>query len=464
MPSLRGDAVIRPDASGEKEPEHLDACGGRFGRCAFGCPLTPSRPFAIETVRHGDGGEVLAEAPLGRVKDGESAPPMWEACDPDHMAYLRSVGITPQLPETYTRYERGTAYNLDRYTANDGEHSVKLELARLARDRSRTAKILRTNEEHRAKVVATWVRDTFPGVAMLDDVTDAHNGFLAGCYAGIVWGLALYMFGLTHDPLPEHISGRILRGAPVRDTRAPFRDAFAVFHQRGHGLLGAGNRGAWPADDNRPKARTRAIWGEMKVSPTHASTESARGEVQINRALSGDAAVRRAGLTPYEESQAQVVMARNRTRAERVQDLRELYIRQRDRGVPVLVTPETRRLRDLDALTYEHELGMHKARLATAPDKDSRAKLSAEFSDMIAARTKRLADREPIDREAYPRLLREATSEVDDRELLRQARAAARKIHDAVYRESSEGDALASRAMPARRPASPAATLWEPLV
>ena len=30
------------------------------------------------------------------------------------------------------------------------------------------------------------------------------------------------------------------------------------------------------------------------MSPTHASTESARGEVQINRALSGDAAVRRA--------------------------------------------------------------------------------------------------------------------------------------------------------------------------
>jgi hypothetical protein len=80
------------------------------------------------------------------------------------MAYLREVGQVPPLPETYHRYDRDPVYNLDRYTADDGEHAVKLELDRYHRDRARTAKVLQTNPEHRAKVVAIWIRDTFPSV------------------------------------------------------------------------------------------------------------------------------------------------------------------------------------------------------------------------------------------------------------------------------------------------------------
>jgi hypothetical protein len=205
----------------------------------------------------------------------------------------------------------------------------------------------------------------------------------------------------------------------------------------------------------------------MKVSPSHTSGDTARGEEAIHRALSGDAAVKRSGLTAYEQRQAAIALARDMTRGERVQKLREEYLRERDGAAAIhdLVTEETRRLRELDALTYVHELSAHKAALGMAPDAAAREKLSNAFADKVAERRKRLDARAPIDKEAYPRLLREATIDVSDRALLDEARDAARRLREEVYRASKEGDDLASKPRPPKKPApSVSSPLWEPFV
>lgn len=455
--------MIRPIDDSDKPPEHLPTCGGRWGRCVRGCPA--SRSWApVWAVHHPAPGESVLTEERSRphYPEGKPAlPPLWELQDAAHHEYLRAFHVAPQYAETYARYERDASYNLDEWTTETGGANVDLEMEIFRRERARTAKILQTNEEHRAKVVAIWIREVFPGVALLDDVTDAHNGFLAGCFAGIVWGLALYMFGLTHDPLPEHISGRILKGAPVRDTRAPFRDVFAVLTQRSHALLGAGNASAFPTVDRRARRRDFSIDGEIHVSPSHSATDTARGEVGINRALSAEAAIRRAGLGGYEQWQAEAHLDRSLTREQRVRLLREGLLIRRGGSLSSLVTEETQRMRAMHDMTYVHELADHQRRLSEEPDPKKRDVMSEAFADRIRARLDAIAARTEIDREEYPRLLREATDDVSDRDLLEEAKACAAALRHEVYRESSERDELASQPRPQapRRTAQP--SVWE---
>lgn len=450
--------------------EHLPSCGVRYGKCANGCEASPSwAPISAVHYRSAKARPEPTEEPAtdrkpSRFANGERlAPPLWEECSPDHMKYLRSMGEVPQLPETYTAYER-CYHSLDRWTSDDGEQATKLAEIILKRERTRMAKVLQTNADHRAKVVAAWVRDVFPAVATLDDYIDAHNGFVAGCYAGVVWGLALYMFGLTHDPLPEHVSGRILRGAPVRDTRAPFRDIEAVLGQRWRGLLGGGNC-AWPSDNNRPRKRTVAVDGEMRVSPTFVGSTNIRGEASINRAISGDFAVSRAGLSETEQEMLRVYMSRKLTRQQKIIQIREILFTSRGGNLTTLLTDETQRLAALHEMMYTHELTIHKQRLSDAPDDDARGKLNSAFAEEMAARRQKIEDRAPEDRKAYPSLLRKATADMSDDDLFRKMKEHGATLRSQALRETKEGDALVNPAPP-RRPArtrhqDPA---WEPLI
>lgn len=459
--------MIRPLEEADKPIEHLPACGGKTGRCVRGCMASQRwAPIAAAHYPSDKPAFLTTSRRSHHYPEGRHAlPPLWEMDDADHHEYLQTFNVAPQYAEHYTRYERDPAYNLDDWTTETGAANLHLELELFRKERARTAKILATNEEHRAKVVAIWIREAFPGVAHLDDVTDAHNGFLAGCYAGIVWGIALYMFGLTHDPLPEHVSGRILKGAPVRDTRAPFGSVFAVLTQRTHVLLGAGASGAFPTVDRRSRRRDWAADGEIKPRPSRNNTDMARGEEAINRSLSGEMAVVRAGLTSHEQWQAEVIMTRGMTREQRTMMLREgLYLSRGGRRED-LVTAETQRMRAFHDMTYVYDLAAQRAALDAEPDPTKRGALIAAFAKKIQDRLDAIAQRAPIDRDAYADLLREATADMSDKDLLDDAKACAEALTAQVYRATTESDDLAAKRKPRQAPKGAAASsaVWEPL-
>jgi hypothetical protein len=337
------------------------------------------------------------------------------------MEALRTWGVSWPHPESYHRYERAH-HNLDRWTSDDGEAAQDLEAAQASVEQARRREVLHTNDKHRAEIVAAWVHESFPAVRNLRANVELDGGFGAGCYAGIVWGLALCMFGLDEDPLPEHISGRILPGEPVRDVRAPFRDARAVYMhgEQASGASIGGGGCVWPADDTRGP-RTRARWNEMYVRGTTHSASRVAGEAAVHTGLSAQLARRRVRLTPHEDAIAEAMLDRDLTKDERVLRLRELHLRAQGGAPELLATRETLRLRGLQA--------------AMPDDKKT---------------GEALAGRESIDAAAYASLLHEATKDVTDAALLAAGKAVRERIEAAVYRVSVEGDKLAGKPLPAR--------------
>jgi hypothetical protein len=235
---------------------------------------------------------------------------------------------TPQ-PDGYPERVADDHYNLDRWTRPDGVADRELDATHAAMGDVRKK---RARAAPDVGDLATLLRDAFPAVAAvkapvkppsrLDWAYEAITGKRAprpataedwtavigqgGIYVGLVWGLALWLFGRESDPLPEHAIGRMLPGVPVREMRAPFSSPTAALFTADHELPMLGG-GAMSLEIAMPKKRTWSKPDEMKVHSTHGGTAHIRGEQSVNRCLSARGAVARAGLAPHEVAAAQVL-------------------------------------------------------------------------------------------------------------------------------------------------------------
>lgn len=386
-------------------------------------------------------GEVVRERGVGRLQ-GESAPPLWEHLDEGVLSWLRHWGVRPPRPEGYHAYER-VVPGLDAWTSDDGKHAQELDRAVTGEEKARR-RVVFENSEKSIRRVAEELRTVYPEVdRLLEMAWSEHQerSFVACCLVSVVYVFALVRLGYDHDPLPEHILGRLLPGAPVRDLRAPFRDARAAYllaagnGDRSGGTLGGG-RCAWPAEDPRTNGRTSSRWlEEIYVRGTTRSAAHVTGEASVHVGLSAALARRRAKLTPLEEQIAAVMLDGDLARSDRLERLRAIRLRAQGGNPETLCTAETRRLRALRAAIVQFPLN----------------ELSEETAKKLREAEEGIAARESVDAEAYPALLRAATPDVTDGQLLREGRAVVAKIEAAVHRPSREGDALADRRAPRRR-------------
>jgi hypothetical protein len=258
---------------------------------------------------------------------------------------------------------------------------------------------------------------------------------------GLVWGLALWLFGRESDPLPEHAIGRMLPGVPVREMRAPFSSPTAALFTADHELPMLGG-GAMSLEIAMPKKRTWSKADEMKVHSAHGGTVSIRGEQAVNRCLSARGAVARAGLAAHEVAAAQVLADKDMMHDERVAALREIHARANgvnvdnlttgaiDRTVAVWRYCEAPREAEREAIGAAQKAG-----------EDVRERL-AKWEQQAADYALRLSELAGEDRKARPRMIREATADVTDGQLLAAAKGASRRLAVAVRRATKMHDPL----------------------
>jgi hypothetical protein len=258
---------------------------------------------------------------------------------------------------------------------------------------------------------------------------------------GLVWGLALWLFGRESDPLPEHAIGRMLPGVPVREMRAPFSSPTAALFTADHELPMLGG-GAMSLEIAMPKKRTWSKPTEMKVHSTHGGTAHIRGEQSVNRCLSARGAVARAGLAPHEVAAAQVLADKDLMHEERVTALREIHARANGVNVDSLTTGATEQAvavwRYCEA---PREAEREAIGVAQKAGEDVRKRL-AKWEQGAADFASRLSELAGEDRKARPRLVREATADVTDGQLLAAAKGASRRLAVAVRRVTRIHDPL----------------------
>ena len=436
-----------PPIISESVTEHHPSCKQR---CVAECNASPRHaprdPSPCVRTFHTAPVEPLTRAPR----------PLWEGFDdPDA---VRRSGCAIPLPETYTAHDRADArYSLDRWTRPDGIADRALDAAIAARDAERKShgKAARDIGE-----IAAFLRPAFPGItaepvrpsrsaavirrkapterqkmilalateeAPAPEPSPSSGGVdtfeacqpVRDVLTGLVWGLALLLFGRDRDPVSEHAFGRMIKGEPVRDVRPPFATAAHALTVATHDLPGLGGGSCpWPQEDPRTATRTWSKGDKMKVSAAFHGTTRIRGEAAVHRVFDARAAMRRAALAPHEAAAVAILGARGMTREEKAHALREVEAKRRGIEPRNVVTAETDRL-------------LRMARLTANP---------AFIADAKA--------RDDIDARARPQLLRALTQDVSDADLLRAARAAEKRCREAVERDTIAGDALAPKKAP----------------
>lgn len=467
--------------------EHHPSCKER---CVQGCRVSPGRAIDVLSV-HG------AEAPRHPVRHGRTAPPgtvvgrrvrsvaggsdrstppLWERVDDwACLDTLRAFDVPPPQPDGYPERVADDHYNLDRWTRPDGVADRELDATHAAMGDVRKT---RARAQPDVGDLATMLRDAFPAVAAVkaparpktraEEVYEAITGQRVprpataedwtavigqgGIYVGLVWGLALWLFGRESDPLPEHAIGRMLPGVPVREMRAPFSSPTAALFTADHDLPMLGG-GAMSLEIAMPKKRTWSKPDEMKVHSTHGGTAHIRGEQSVNRCLSARGAVARAGLAPHEVAAAQVLANKDMMHEERVTALREIHARANGVNVDNLTTGATAQAaavwRYCEAPREAEREAIGVAQKAGEDVKERLAKWEQGAADFAS----RLSELAGEDRKARPRLVREATADVSDGQLLAAAKGASRRLAVAVRRVTRIHDPLvpaATRKAPVR--------------
>lgn len=430
--------------------EHLPSCGSW---CVAACDMSPRSAWRDPKHRRPPRVRQLHTGPIPEEKFYPR--PLWDHLDdPAAVDWHRTHGcevvvrggkVAPRvllglpLPALDGPPEH-PVYGLARFTADTGSEAVKLDQMVREAAQSRRAHVLETNEEKRVVRVAAIIRAAFPGItaepvasppvvkrtrrpserqrallALVLGEAPAGTGREQGAYdpmhpscehlrvvfTGIVWGLALTLFGRQRDPVSDYAFGRLLKGEPIKDQRPPFANVAHVLAVAEHELTGLGGGSCpWPQSDPRMAHRTFSREGEIKVSGGLQGTDRIRGEASVHRMLDARAAVRRAGLAPHEVAAAQVLTDRDLTRDEKALRLRVIEAQRR----------------------------------APCP-----GGVTADFA-------------------------RELTGDVSDGELFRAAAAAEKRARAAVERVSREGDALAPKRpeRPRARRAQPPSPEAEP--
>lgn len=417
--------------------EHLPSCGAR---CVAGCEASPRRAWRDLDTPPPPRTRRLHTGPIPEEKLYPR--PLWENLDdPGAVDWHRQHGCEVRRrsgsEESRTLLglplppldgpERAGVYNLDRWRAGGAEDERLDELHRtLAAERKSRAK-----ETPDIATIAGIVRNAFAGVIdgsprpavavkkrpasgrareLLELVIGEAPAGPASTHApmfeatehvrqvfkAFAWALALVLFRREKDPLSDYAFGRLFKGEPIRETRAPFASPAHVLAVAGAPLPGLGGGSCpWPTDDPRMRQRTWAKSGEMRVSSVFHGTDHVRGERAVHRVLDARAATRRAGLTSHELAAVEVLADQELTRDEKVRRLRETEACRRGFAVPTLD--------------------------GVVPTPEARADLMR------------------------------VTADVSDGELVQQARAAARRLGAAVDRVSRTGDRLAPPRPPERQ-------------
>ncbi len=484
--------------------EHHPSCKER---CVPGCRVSPGRAIDVlsvhsaEAIRHPSrhGRTAPPGTVVGRrirpIAGGSDrfAPPLWERVDDwACLETLRDYGVPTPQPDVYPERVADDHYNLDRWTRPEGIADRELDATHAAMGDVRKS---RARAAPDVGDLATMLREAFPAVAaikapqkpqraMLQRAPRPSRGFAStadlyeaitgekaprprrdvtaedwtavigqgGIYVGLVWGLALWLFGRESDPLPEHAIGRMLPGVPVREMRAPFSSPTAALFTADHDLPMLGG-GAMSLEIAMPKKRTWSKPDEMKVHSTHGGTAHIRGEQSVNRCLSARGAVARAGLAPHEVAAAQVLANKDMMHEERVTALREIHARANGVNVDNLTTGATAQAaavwRYCEAPREAEREAIGVAQKAGEDVKERLAKWEQGAADFAS----RLSELAGEDRKARPRLVREATADVSDGQLLAAAKGASRRLAVAVRRVTRIHDPLvpaATRKAPVR--------------
>ena len=154
---------------------HQNCVAGKS--CHRDCQAWKPPPRVSHSEVSHEGAEPVG-AYVGRLQ-GESAPPLWERLDPGVMAALRTWDVSWPHPDAYHRYERAHL-NLDRWTSDDGEAARGLDMVRTQVERARRKVVLHTNAEHRAKIVAAWVHESFPAVNDVREAAGLRGAMMCG--------------------------------------------------------------------------------------------------------------------------------------------------------------------------------------------------------------------------------------------------------------------------------------------
>lgn len=467
--------------------EHHPSCKER---CVPGCRVSPGRAVDVLSVHSVEASRHPVRngrtAPVGTVVgrrvrsiaggSDRSAPPLWERVDDwACLDTLRDYGVPTPQPDGYPERVADDHYNLDRWTRPDGIADRELDATHAAMGDVRKK---RARAAPDVGDLATLLRAAFPAVAAAkapvkpktraEEVYEALTGQRVprptsaedwtavigqgGIYVGLVWGLALWLFGRESDPLPEHAIGRMLPGVPVREMRAPFSSPTAALFAADHDLPMLGG-GAMSLEIAMPKKRTWSKPDEMKVHSAHGGTVTIRGEQSVNRCLSARGAVQRAGLAPHEAAAAQVLADKGMMHDERIEALREIHARAHGVNVDNLTTGAIERT----AAVWRYceaprEAEREAIAAAQKAGEDVRERL-AKWEQQAADYSSRLSELAGEDRKARPRLVREATADVTDGQLLAAAKAASRRLAVAVRRVTRIHDPLvpaATRKAPVR--------------
>lgn len=463
--------------------EHHPACKDR---CVQGCRATETAAFETLSVHYADAprramhkgrpvafGEPSAKRLRHHPQGADRAsPPLWEHVeDWGCVETLRAFEVAPPQPDAYPDRVADDRYNLDRWTRPDGIADRDLDATIAALDAGRKSRVRAAPD---VGDLATMMRTAFPaverkmvavkkprprrrGFASAEDLYEAltgqrlpdpHGGHdweavagQGGIYVGLVWGLALVLFGRESDPLSEHAVGRMLPGVPVREMRAPFSSPVsALFAAAGaRPELGGGSLSLEIA---MPKKRTWSRWDEIKVHPSHGGTSHVRGEQAVNRCLSARGAVDRAGLNEHEEQAVAILSERGMLHEERVRHLRAVYAR--SIGIDVKGLNRGAIAREVEMWRFgapareaERE-AIEKARRA---GEDVKPRLAA-WEAKTAAHHARLDALAEADKAALPKLLREATADMSDGGLLAWAKAASKRLTTSVRRVTRYHDPL----------------------
>jgi hypothetical protein len=446
-----------PAATPDGVVDHLPACKER---CVHGCRASQPRAFETWSVHYSDAprqakahGRLVpfgerVERRIRTIQNGSdrAAPPLWERVDDwGCLDTLRAFDVPVPSPEAYPDRVADDHYNLDRWTRADGVADRELDATIQGADADRKS---RARAAPDVGDIAEQIRTWFPGIETNRTIGhELPDG--GGIFVGFVWGLALWLFGREHDPLPEHAIGRMLPGVPVREVRAPFSSPVGALYTAARSLPDLGG-GALSFEIAMPKRRTWSTWEEIKVHSSHGGTSHVRGEQAVNRCLSARSAIDRAALSPCEQMAVDVLSERGLLHDERSAQLRSLWAQAH--GIEVPSAGHVAREKDIQRFEApERESEREAITKAQRSGEDVKARLGA-WEKREADRLARLRVAEEADKAAYPKMLRQATADVPDGELFAWAKAAKKRLATAVRRVTRYHDPLVSPKSAVPRP------------